>query len=383
MMDTTPSEMQASYGSSNSKYERLSDKKLQKGDTIIISGYGCALRVKNDALVIFPGKTHNYQTQGTTLLYRGVHTIKHIILLSDKGVVSLAAIKWACEQGVAIMMLDGHGNLMIALSPENEDDASLRRRQYGARDTGLDVLIAREIVKIKTKEQIAVLKALPSHPLGEGRTTIISGQKVILKAKGEVAYGDLIWKRLEDGLAELSRMREISDMRILEGRMAMAYWGLFVGIPINWKSSDRKKVPPHWHRVTERLSPLSDNRTAQHAMNPFHAALNYAYAILQGQCMQSLTSQGFDTTCGFLHADQLHRDSLVFDLMECHRPQVDFLVLHLFALHTLSKGEFMHTHDGSVQFNPQFARFIASSCRIPQHDIDASASWIKEFLVGS
>ncbi len=86
---------------------------------------------------------------------------------------------------------------------------------------------------------------------------------------------------------------------------------------------------------------------------------------------------GFDTACGFLHADQLNRDSLVFDIMELHRAQVDRLILHMFASHVLSKGEFMSTSDGSVQFNPQFARYIAATCRIGQDEIDMSTEWLK------
>lgn len=382
LMDDTLKELQYEYGASCSRYERKVSSKLANSDTIIVSGYGCALRVKNDALVIVPGKTHKDQTQETTLLYRGVHNINHIVLLSDKGVVTLDAVKWANEQGIAIMMLDGHGNLMLSLSTENEADAALRHAQYHARDSGLDVSIARELVKRKTESQIEVLKSLPNHPIVEGRTIILQGQKVTLQPKGVMIYGDFIWKQHEDGLTELSNAGGINDIRLIEARLAMSYWGHIVGIPIHWKTSDRKKVPPHWKRCTERISSLSGSRTAQRANNPYQAVTNYAYAILQGQCKQSLVSQGFDTTCGFLHADQLHRDSLVFDIMECHRARVDQVILHMFASHTLSKGEFMSTTDGSVQFNPQFSRYIAASCRIPQEEVEDSVLWLKALLLG-
>src|SRR5260221_10765352 len=90
----TLAQLQKDYGLSCSKYETLVEKKLQKSDTIIISGIGAALRVKNNALIIFPGKTHNAQTQETKTLYRGVHGIACIILLTDKGLLTLDAIKW-------------------------------------------------------------------------------------------------------------------------------------------------------------------------------------------------------------------------------------------------------------------------------------------------
>lgn len=377
-------EVQAQYGASSAKYEKLADRQLQNSDTIVVSGYGCALRVKNDALVIFPGRTHKDQLQRTQILYRGAHSTKRVILLSNKGVVSLDAIKWACEQGIFITMLDGHGSVLLSLPSGNDPDAALRRVQYSALDNGLDKSIARELIRVKTEQQIMVLKTLPSHPVIDENSVIVDGQKVILTEKvGQVRYGEFIWEFFEQALTELPHMKEVNTIRALEARLAMTYWDLLAGTPLRWKTRDSKKVPPHWHRITRRISSLFGGRTAQHAMNPYHAATNYAYAILQGQCKQALISQGFDTACGFLHADQLHRDSLVFDLMECHRPQVDQLVLRFFAKHTLSKGEFMSTKDGSVEFNPQFARFIAASCRIPQADIDASSLWLKELLVGS
>jgi CRISPR/Cas system-associated endonuclease Cas1 len=40
--------------------------------------------------------------------------------------------------------------------------------------------------------------------------------------------------------------------------------------------------------------------------------------VLEGQCRQALAVQGFDPLCRFLHADQQHRDSLVYDLMEIY-----------------------------------------------------------------
>jgi len=372
------SQLQKSYGDSCSKYERLADGKLHKSDTIIISGYGCALRVKNDALVIYPGKTHAAQTQATTILYRGMHSVKHIVLLSDKGVVSLDAVKWANEQDIAVMMLDGRGNLLLSLSTEHTSDAALRRMQYHASDTGQDITIARELVKRKIEAQIDVLKLLPDHPIVAGHTLVMQGKKVTLKRKGGMEHGDFIWKPLEDALVELPSAKEITTIQLVEAQTALTYWSCLVGIPIHWKASDVKKIPPHWKRVTKRRERAG---SAQHATNPYQAVTNYAYALLQGQCKQALMATGFDTACGFIHADQLNRDSLVFDMMEPHRAHVDRLILHMFASHVLSKGEFMSTSDGSVQFNPQFARYIAATCRIEQDEIDMSAEWLKEVVM--
>jgi CRISPR/Cas system-associated endonuclease Cas1 len=76
-------------------------------------------------------------------------------------------------------------------------------------------------------------------------------------------------------------------------------------------------LPPHWQTIRERHSPLSDS--ARRAVDPTNAILNYAYGVLEGPCRQALAAEGFDLACGFLHADQQYRDSLVYDLMESMR----------------------------------------------------------------
>ena len=72
-MDDTLAEIQAKYGESCSRYEEKASTKLAHNDTIVMSGYGCSLSVKQEALRIYPGRTHKDQQQDTVMLYRGVH----------------------------------------------------------------------------------------------------------------------------------------------------------------------------------------------------------------------------------------------------------------------------------------------------------------------
>ena len=193
-----------------------------------------------------------------------------------------------------------------------------------------------------------------------------------------------VWYYLEELLSELPNMKSLSTISMVEARCGVIYWYAFLGMPIKWTVSDAKKVPPHWLHITKRASYLSINRTPQRATNPYQAVTNYAYAILQGQCNQAINAQGLDPACGFLHSDMIHRDSLVFDVMDAGlRPKVDQLVLNMFATTTLSKGDFMSSKTGEVIFNPQFSRFIAASCRISQSEVDTTVSWLKGLLIGS
>jgi hypothetical protein len=77
----------------------------------------------------------------------------------------------------------------------------------------------------------------------------------------------------------------------------------------------------------------------------------------------------------------MHRDSLVFDLIELHRSQIDALVYDMFSRLTLSKGDFMTSKAGECRMSPQFARYVASTTRLPHTAISASAVWLKSLLL--
>jgi CRISP-associated protein Cas1 len=358
--------LQRNYGDSCSKYEQLAEEKLQKSSTIIVSGIGCALRVKNDALSILPGKTHAAGSMATRTLYRGVHGISHIILLADrKGLVTLDALKWANEQDIAITVLDGHGSIIQSLSACHAD-ARLRRAQYTASDNGKAGKISAELVKRKLMGQ---LETLEQHTELPGKRT----EAIELIKTG------LAWFNLPTLPPYLL---DTDYLRTYEGRIANAYFSTWSYLPIKWEKSVKKTVPPHWQCVTERSSPLSHNHGAWKAVDVCNAILNYAYAILESQCRQALNSIGFDCSCGFLHSDVLYRDSLVYDLMELHRGGVDHLVLKLLATTTFNKGDVMSRPSGEVRFNPQLARYISASCQLPQEGIDVSAKWLKAVVMG-
>jgi len=59
-------------------------------------------------------------------------------------------------------------------------------------------------------------------------------------------------------------------------------------IPLRWKGTGRKPIPPDWHHVVARPSMVSGrNRRATH---PVNVMLNYAYAVLESQVRISTIS---------------------------------------------------------------------------------------------
>ena len=173
----------------------------------------------------------------------------------------------------------------------------------------------------------------------------------------------------------------VDMLRMYEASAARAYFAAWAGWPLRWGKADAKRVPPHWLAARDRTSPLAPGGNARHAVDPLNATRNYAYALLEGQCRQALTSLGFDVACGFLHADKAGRDSLVYDLMECERGTVDGLVHDFLADTTLHHGDCALTTDGACRLHPQLARAVVAACRVEQRRIDEHAKWLREALL--
>lgn len=350
------------YGASCEKYEQKTERTLARSDMLIVAGYGVGLRVEHDALVIKNGFTHDGQAHTNRILYRAMHDIKSIVMLADSGNITIDAIKWCHEQNITVSMLDSDGSLLQSLTVEQEASSQLRRAQYRASDSELGSQIAVQLVRKKIAAQLATLQAHSELP----RATRAS----------EILETSLKWLDLP---VLPPYFYDLDYLRTFEGRCAKAYFAAWENLPLKWMKSDSKKVPPHWLTISERTSPLANN--GRRAANPFHAALNYAYALLDNACRSALNKQGFDATCGFLHVDKVHRDSLVYDLMELYRASVDDKVSRLFASITLKKGDIIPVADGSVRLNPQLARYVVASCSLSQTDVDKGAIWLKSLLL--
>jgi len=261
------------------------------------------------------------------------------------------------------VMINNRGELTSAITPEHESSPMLRRSQYRALDSHISGVIACELVKRKIAAQLETLHQHPELPTQHRACEII--------------FQALAWFNLS---TLPDRYYDVAFLMQIEARVASVYYGTLQDASIKWDKATAKTIPPHWKVLTSRTSPLSHNHGARHAVNPFHACLNYLYAVLESQVRQALTSAGFDTTCGFLHALKEHRDSLVYDVIEEFRPLVDHLLLKFFSKTTFKKGDFIQRPDGSISINPELCRYLIASCKLPQPAIDTSVTRLSLML---
>ena len=284
--------------------------------------------------------------------------------MGARGQLTFDALAWCREQRITVHLLSRDGGLEATLTPDATADAALRRRQYIAQETGRDVGICQELLRRKLSAQRATIATHPDLP-GHDRAR-------------DTLDTALAWLMLPEVPPWLAT---VDMLRIYEASAARAYFAAWAGWPLRWGKADAKRVPPHWLATRERTSPLAPAGNARHAVDPLNATRNYAYALLEGQCRQALTSLGFDVACGFLHADKAGRDSLVYDLMECERGTVDGLVHDFLRDTTLHHGDCALTTDGACRLHPQLARAVVAACRVEQRRIDEHAKWLRDALV--
>ncbi len=329
-----------SYASICKKYEKTVDRKESRSDCVTLTGHGCLIKVCDDALELKSGETHIHQVETVTKLYRGTHKVRNVVVLSDSGMITLNAAEWCREQDINVTVIDPIGRILLS-SGECSSNVALRRLQYSVVDNA--GYLCHDLLQRKITAQLDMLKRHSELP---GQPDAVS------------AIGDTIkWFELPEPPPWLL---DIVRLRLIEASAAKHYFSAFIGMPILWKTSEIKHVPPHWKIIEERTSLLAPNGNGRHATNPFHAALNYAYALLESQVLQAIYVSGLDASCGYLHADKTGRMSLVFDVMELHRASVDHLVLQLFKTLQFERGMLIPSKTGELRMNPQLlsAKFL-------------------------
>jgi CRISPR-associated protein Cas1 len=342
-------------------FEKFTAADKQKSRTLVLTGYGASLSVRRDCLIVADGCIREKAVPIT--LYRGVHNVSRIILADVTGSLTFDALQWCREQHITILVLNYRADVQTVINPDgDESDAVIRRAQYMAHVSGHAADIARHIVWRKIQSQATTLRAyFPDDAHA-----------------ADVVRSALAWLEMSNPPTWLEQTDKLLS---LEGRTANAYFDAWKGFPLRWHKPDLKKIPPHWLTFTGRASPLAPWENARHAVTPMNATLNYAYALLEAQVRLALIKQGFDPACGFLHVDRRGHQALVYDLMECHRAQVDALVVQFFKRTVLRAGDFIKSVDGACQFHPSLARYIVASCRIQQPAIDTTVREVRRMLV--
>ncbi len=297
---------------------------------LLLGGYGIRVAVNRGHLTVEDGVgTHRRAAR----FPRATRDLNRLVVLGHSGTISFDALQWITDIGAAFVQIDSDGRVLTAAGPTGLRDSRLRRNQAQAVENGLGLSIAKELVHQKLTGQRAIVDRLPEA--SDARSAI---------------------DRAIDQVAEATT---IERLRATEAEGALAYWGAWAGVRIQFARHDAKRVPEQWHAFGRRASLVTGN--PRKATNPANAILNYCYAIAEAEAKIAALAVGCDPGLGIMHADQGSRDSLALDLMEPVRPQVDGFVLDLLESRAFRKKDFFETRKGVCRVMPPLTRLLAET----------------------
>jgi CRISPR-associated endonuclease Cas1 len=300
-----------------------------KNGVIVLSGYGISLAVTRGHLVVSDGIGSERRSGRFSRIV--AKALQRIVVIGYSGFISFEAVHWLCDVGIAFVQLDYDGNVLLWAAPTGTSAIKLQRAQAIApfTDTGLSVV--RYLISAKLDNQARVISPFQRQIANEIRT---------------LKYG-------------IGDAQTIDTLRVIEAQAAILYWNVIAPRAFPFIQKDEKRVPEHWKTIGPRVSPLS--ASPRNAVTPFHAMLNYLYAILESETTIALKSAGLDPSLGILHLDTEFRQSFACDVMEAVRPDVDKWLLDTIAVKTFAWGDFAETREGQCRLLPTLARQLAET----------------------
>ncbi len=305
---------------------------------VVADGYGLTVRVHHGHLVIEDGIGRHRRERRYS---RAERTLRRPVILGHTGYVTLEALRWCADVGVAIAHLDGDGRLLTVHGGPGHDDARVRRAQAAAPSSRVGVEIARTLLGAKLDGQAAVAEDhLQAAPIAH-----------VIRTLAE----------------ELHRAEDLVSCRDVEAQASNAYFGAWSAtVTCRFAERDAHRVPDHWRTFTARGSRLHrGGRSARGAADPVNALLNYGYALAEAEARLAAVAVGLDPGLGVLHTDKKNRDSLALDLLEPLRPLVEHHILQLLVARHFRVGDFHETRQGACRLLAPLTHELAE--RLPSY----------------
>jgi CRISPR-associated endonuclease Cas1 len=296
----------------------------------VVDGYGLRVAVERRHLAIADGIG---RARRVRRFARGDRSLRRVVVIGNSGTLSLGALRWLADVKVPLVHIDLEGRVLAVSGAEGTDTPALRRAQALAMERPEGLEMVRDLIASKLQGQLRVARGL----LGDAKATAV----------------------IEAALEDLGEARSLSEILSAEAIAASAYWPAWVDVPVRFARADLASVPARWLTVGQRRSPLSES--ARSAVAPAHAILNYCYALLAAEVRVACLTMGLDPGLGILHADKPNRDSLVADLMEPVRPEVDAYVLELLDERTFRVSDFAETRSGVCRVLAPLTHELAES----------------------
>ena len=307
----------ASHTVSQSDFSRKSP--INRHGVLTLTGFGIKVRMQSGHLEIEDGVGPERRK---IRLARVGHGLKRLVCISEDGFTTLSALKWLADVGVSFSVLNRNGKLLFVSGPSAPSDARLRRSQALALGNGVGLEICQKLIDAKLEGQERLVR--------ERLHDTVAAQEI-------AAFRD-----------RLKTADTSEAIRWMEAHAAGAYFGALRNVPVLWPKADLPRIPNHWRVAGSRQSPLSGGPRL--AVTPVHAILNYCFGLLESETRAALVALGLDVGLGLgLHTDTPNRDSLVLDVLEPVRPEIEKWLVAWITREPLRRADFFETTTGNCR----------------------------------
>lgn len=305
-------------------------RQLQHNSIVTLTGINPSVCIDDDCLSIKQGFTLGDMSPEYVAYPRGVHNLTWVIVDSPNGYITIDALRWLESQNIGVLLVS-NGEARILIQDITKPIVSLRRRQYQ-----IDaVIVAKYVLRGKFQTYLDMFPNIPNAD----------------------ELHDLIQ-------AGLDGFNDVNDLRLIEGRIANSYWKYHT-----FTLRSYKKFPPWWSEYNQRSSGIGTNGN-RNATHPINAILNYAYAVIAGMIKRKCVMVGLDVAVGTLHADNDRRDSLVYDLLEFLRGEIDNLLLTWAKSVKWRRTDFLTSERGVVSLDNNLRRVVIEKITPLQVTVD-------------
>ena len=287
---------------------------------LLLNGHGINLRVDGAKLFITDGR---FSTNSEPLKYifspRKID-VEHIVVYGRNGNITIDAIRWLVKHGVQISILNWNGKLLTTMLPAESVQVKTKLAQYSTYGSSEREKIARLFLVAKFEHTQNVLNYLKTrYP------------QINNDFSKEIAF--------------FRKAKTISEMMMVEGRIASFYW------------QELTKIFPEKYEFETR----EYQKRPRGAGDVINCLLNYGYAILEAECLKAINTAGLDAHVGFLHEMNMGKNSLAYDLQEPFRFLIDMAVIQLIESRTLEKTDFIRTETYTLRLRPNGAKKLTKA----------------------